>query len=360
MFKAYDYYKANFTEVIERFEKFYGAVSSGKTGNFIYRALLASDEMLFKNLKLNSYDFENGIDRYIDDLVRETEKTYDARRQILDDTLPSISPILGIGDYSAIIAGDIIFGEDTSWSQPMLEKLEDWKRLEEIGSVQWYGKFMLICEKLMMQVSKAGIPFMRGFFSPLDLAHALRGAEIYTDFYDNPEGVHELLDFCTNAIIKHADDLKSKVYKHLGGTRYGAWHFKDSINMSEDISCMISPELYREFEAPHTQKIIEHFGNGYMHCHSRALYLVPEICRLKNVKNIWIASDPNEPQPIDVLKSLIGKADNVCLSIDCNTFEEIEKNIDIAKEGNIAFCTRVASADEANRNTEFIRKHSNC
>lgn len=358
MFKEANYYKPNFKEVIERFEKFYDAVDNGSTGNFIYRAFLDSDRELASSLKLNRYDFDNGIDRYIDDLVRETEKTYDIRRTVLDDTLPNISPILGAGDYSAFVDGDIVFGEDTSWSHPVLESLEDWRRLQEVGSSKWYKRFMLISERLMEQVKGTGVPFMRGFFSPLDLAHALRGEDIYTDFYDDPDEVHKFLDFCADATIKFAEDLKKRVYKHLGESEYGVWFFEDCINMSEDIACMISPELYREFEAPYTQKIIDHFGAGFLHCHSRALYIVPELCRLKNVKNIWIASDPNQIEPIDILEDLIKKSNNVCLSIDCSSFEIVIKNIEIAKEGNIAFCAPVVDIDEANRNTEFIRKHS--
>ncbi len=60
---------------------------------------------------------------------------------------------------------------------------------------------------------------------------------------------------------------------------------------------------------PHTQKVIDHFGRGLLHCHSRALYLVPEISALDKAVNIWVATDPNETRPIDVLKTLIAQAD---------------------------------------------------
>mgnify|MGYP005851275765 CR=1 FL=1 len=362
MFKELSYYKPCFKEVVERFENFYSAVDKGSTGNFIYRALLDSDMALYRNIKLNKYNFDNDmdIDRYTEDLIKETEKVYEARKDVSDDTLPNIFPVLGIGDYSAFVEGEIIFGEDTSWSQPILKRLEDWRCLQEIGNSKWYKKFMIISEKLMENVKSSGIPYMRGFFSPLDLAHALRGEAIYTDFFDDPDEVHRFLNFCAESTIKFAEDLKSRVYKYLGDTEYGTYFFQDGINMSEDIACMISPELYGEFEAPYTQKVMDHFGNGFLHCHSRALYIVPELCKLRNVKNIWIATDPNQTEPINVLKDLIAKSNNVCLSIDCKSFEMIEKNMEIAKEGNVAFCTLVESIEQANRNTDFIRKHSRC
>jgi len=360
MQKELEYYKKNAHEVFNRFDMFYGAVDKGETGNFVFRALLDSDIELYRNIKLNSYDFTDKaeIDRYVDDVIFYTEKAYEARREVLDDTLPVISPILGIGDYSAFVAGDIVFSEDTSWSQPVLENLEDWRNLEEVGTSVWYARFMNICEKLMKKVQHNGIPFMRGFFSPLDLAQALRGDALYTDFYDNPDEVHRLLDFCADATIKFAEDIMAMAEEYLVATPYGTYFMKNSINMSEDIACMISPEMYREFEAPYTQKVINHFGNGFLHCHSRALYLVPELCRLKNVKNIWIATDPNQPKPIEVLEELIEKSNNVCLSIDCDTIESVVRNIDIAKSGNVAFCIPAGSVEEANRFTDIIRKHS--
>jgi len=308
---------------------------------------------------LTNYDFANDLDRYINDLIEQTHLVYEQRRGVRDDTLPNITPILGIGDYSAFIGGEIVFTDDTSWSRPILKKLDDWKKIDDLGSAIWYTRFLELSERLLERARPVGIPYLRGFFSPLDLAHALRGDKIYTDFYDDPEGTHQLLDFCARATIKFAEDIYSLVNKYLGDTEYGNWFTDGFINMSEDIACMISPQLYREFGAPHTQMVINHFGQGLMHCHSRALYMVEEIARLKNVKNIWLATDPGHPKPIDKLAELIEKSNNVGLSIDCESFAEIAENINIAKEGNIAFCLPVDSIQEANKVTDFIREHSN-
>ena len=359
MLKELGFYRSDYKEVFTRFEQFYDAVDQGSTGNFIFRALLKSDTQIYSNLKLNRYDFEQKMDEYTEDLIREIDQVYHVRRDLRDDTLPTIGPILGAGDYSAFVAGEIVFTEDTSWSTPILEAVDDWKKLEEIGSAKWYHRLLIISEKLLQAATKGGIPYLRGFFSPLDLAHALRGDQIYMDFYDNPEETHQLLNYCADATIKLAEDLGSLVTHYLGSSEYGTWYMDGCINMSEDIACMISPQLYREFAAPHTQKVIDHFGKGFLHCHFGALYLVEELCRLERVKQIWIATDPNQLKPVEQLKELIAKSNNVCLSIDCESFAEIKKNIEIAKEGNIAFCLPVVTHEEAVEVNDFIREHSN-
>jgi hypothetical protein len=181
----------------------------------------------------------------------------------------------------------------------------------------------------------------------MDLAGALRGEEIYYDLYDNPDELHELLDYCADATIQFAEDIYSLARKYLKDTEYGMWLLEGNINMSEDISCMISGDLYREFCAPHTQKVIDHFGVGHMHCHSRAMYLVKEICNLKNVANLWLATDPNQPRPMEHIEQLVQDANGVCLAIDCDSFDEIENNIDALRKGNFSICLPLDNVEEA-------------
>lgn len=360
MFKALEYYKPGYAEVVQRFEKFYNAAEQKSPGNLVYRALLDSDLRIYENLKLNTYDFttDKGLQIYVDDLVRELHIVSESRRGVKDDTLPMVMPVLGAGDYSAFVAGEIVFGEDTSWSQPVLNSVDDWKSLPKLGEAIWYRRFLDICERLLDKSASSGVPFMRGFFSPLDLAHALRGNDIYLDFFDSPGQVHGLLSYCADATIMLAEDVFQLAKKYLSDTKMGLWFLEGCINMSEDTACMISPELYRTFAAPHTQRVINHFGRGLLHCHSRALYLIPELCALHGVVNVWVATDPNQTRPIDVLDELIPQANGVGLSLDLESRDDIVRNIEVAKGGNIAFCSPVRDREEANEITALVRKHS--
>jgi hypothetical protein len=272
--------------------------------------------------------------------------SFDARTRIDDNMIPVVTPVLGIGDYSAFVAGEILFQKDTSWSKSVLKNLRDIKNLPAIGESVWYARFLKIVRAILKLLKESGIPFTRGFFSPLDLAAALRGEAIYTDFYEDPDGVSELLDFCATATIRFAEDIYSLVDRELGNTPFGLWYLKGNINMSEDIACMISGKLYRTFCARHTQRVIDHFGRGHMHSHSRAMYLVKEICALNNVVNLWLATDPNQPKPIEHIEQLVTDANGVCLAIDCTSFAEIEDRVDSLKNGNFSICLPVKDAGE--------------
>jgi len=352
MYKKIDYYKPNIDTVFSRMDKVAKDAIEKKNGNILFRVLTPSDIAIYSKIDVGSYNYDSDLNLYINDLSDAYAESFSERRNILDDAVPVISPILGIGDYSAFLAGDIYFSTDTSWSKPSLLKISDWQNLPEVGSNYWYKKFLEICAE-MIKVSKgSGIPFSRGFFSPLDLAEALRGNNIYYDFTDSPDELHKLLNYCADATIQFAEDIFSIARKYLSDEKYAMWYIKGAINMSEDIACMISPELYREFGAPYTQKVIDHFGVGFMHTHSRAMYMVKEICSLKNVANLWLATDPNQPVPVKCLEQLIDDAQSTCLAIDCSSFEEFENTLDIARKGNVSYCLPVSDANEGQKLTQ--------
>ena len=346
MFKNIEYYKPNIDKTISLMTKAYEDAFRQKGGN-VSMTTWFLEQPVDENLDLTTYDFDTNFEKYAEDYCRLIEKTYDARKEIDDDFIPVISPNIGIGDYSAFVAGEVHFQPDTSWSKPVLAELRGYKDLPALGSAKWYGRFLELWEALLQRAEGSGIPFSRGFFSPLDLANALRGDQLYLDYYDDPESVHELLDYCATATITFAEDLYALTRKYLGNTKYGMWYLEGNIHMSEDIACMSSPKIYREFAAPHTQRVIDHFGRGYMHTHSRAMYLVKEICSLNSVGHMWLATDPGQPRPSEHVQELIEDANGALLAIDCENYSEIEENFQDLVKGNFSIGLPVSDVQEA-------------
>lgn len=347
--------KPSVKKVAAEMKKTYADALAHKGGNVTFRALPECDIKQYIDLSQYRYD-ESDLDKYVDDLLCGYETMMEERRDVEDNFIPQINVNLGIGDYSAFVTGDVYFNKDTSWSKPSLADLDAWKDIAPIGTSVWYKKYMYILEQMLKKTENTDIPFSRGFYSPMDLAESLRGTAIYTDFYDEPDKLHDLLNFCADAIIRFAKDIYAMIRKYRKNAVYGTMYIDGMVNMSEDISSNLSPDLYREFCAPHTQKVIDAFGSGHMHCHSCAMYLVKEICSLKNIANLWLATDPNQPRPFDHLEKLIEDSNGVCQAIDCNSFEEIEKNIDVLRKGNFSICLPCTTVEEAKILTEKFRK----
>ncbi|HNZ62975.1 MAG TPA: hypothetical protein PKH23_01395 [Bacillota bacterium] len=342
-----EYYKPTVASTVARQRDTWEAARRREGGHVTFRALLPSDVSMYDEIDLTSFNFEDDIDAYCDLWAELLFRSMNARIGVEDNYIPYLSPMLGIGDYSAFVAGDIVFQRDTSWSAPQLANVGDYVNLPPLGTSVWYGKLLAICENLIRMCARGGFPFLRGFFSPCDLAASLRGDQIYYDFYDDPDGLRGLLDYCADAIIYLAKDIYALCDQYLSGTAFGRLYTSGVINMSEDISCMISGRLYREFCAPATQKVINAFGSGHMHSHSRAMYLVREICALDHVTHLWLATDPNQPRPIEHLGELVRDARGTCLAIDCESFGEIEQNRELLKRGNFSICLPVKDRHEA-------------
>ncbi|MGE5613152.1 MAG: uroporphyrinogen decarboxylase family protein [Bacillota bacterium] len=95
---------------------------------------------------------------------------------------------------------------------------------------------------------------------PFTLAELLRGPEIYTDFFDYPEEIHRLLDFCTELFIRVEKEFR-KVTGHSDTDNISHWGIvSPGIRLNGDTIINLSPDLLREFVLPQWKKLADAFG----------------------------------------------------------------------------------------------------
>jgi uroporphyrinogen-III decarboxylase len=93
-----------------------------------------------------------------------------------------------------------------------------------------------------------------GTDGPLTLACNLRGAsEVAQDFYEDPDYVHDLLGFITDAVIRR---MQQTIAFNGGATPTPGWFFAD------DSIELISTEMYKEFVLPYHRKLLATFSQG--------------------------------------------------------------------------------------------------
>lgn len=355
MFNEVHTYKPNLEEVIQRYKDLYAA--SGP-GHVIIYAMPPSPQPE-PVPPLNTIDFDGHLEDYLDLCLRNYRAYLEIGSEIKDDLLPTFGANFGIGEYSAFIAGQVVFTEDTSWAAPILKDLADVEKLELRPENYWVQMMERAMIHLMTRTASSPIALVRGYYSPLDLAHALRGETLFTDFTDSPEQVHRLMAFCTEAIIWLAQRLRKIHGLCWGGDIAGAWLYPGTICMSEDIACMVSPRTYAEFARPYTQRVIDTFGHGQIHTHSLGLRIIPEITQLRNLLGIHIAEDPNTPKTITKLDWLLPRAHQITLNVT-GTPDEVRENYDwITKEYNVIFACMVSDVAEGRDLVKWIRSKGN-
>lgn len=354
MFRPIYYYKPNLDAVIRRFQDMYEAAGPGYIAIYALPPAPIGDPVP----PLNQINFDDQVEIYLDICLRNYELFIDYTRITFDDLIPTFGPNFGIGEYSAFIKGEVIFTEDTSWAAPVLDKLEDYYELSLSEGNYWVRMMERAFRYLVKQTASGPIPINRGYYSPLDLAYALRGEKLFTDFVDSPELLHSFMDFCAEATIWFAKRIQSIIGLYFGGNIAGAWLRAGTICMSEDTACLISPRLYTEFARPYTQKVIDAFGFGQIHTHSLGFRNIPEIAKLKNLLGIQISDDPNVPRGYERLDWLLPRSNKVPLTIGCTPNELIACFKEVTSQYNIVFAVNVSDASEGREIVDWVRRHS--
>lgn len=354
MFQPIEFYKPAYRKVIQRYQKLYQAKTPGHLLVYASPAFTPPEAVP----PLNSIDFDRDLEDYLDLTLRNFRATLEYCRELDDDLLPSMGLFFGIGDYSAFIAGEVVFTDDTSWAAPVIEKWADLERLTLDENNRWYRLLERALVHLKMRTEGAPIPLVRGYYSPLDMAHALRGEALFTDFFEAPEQVHKLMDFAANAVIWIASRQKAIIGQTWGGSIAGAWLPPGTICISEDIACMISPKTYARFALPYTQRVFDAFGHGQIHSHSLGLKVIPEMTSLKNIVGQQISDDPNTLRAFEQLETLIPRVHGVPLTVGC-TLDEVKRDIEKLKGmGNLVLAGSVASLEEGRQLIDLVRAHS--
>lgn len=351
MFKEIHYYKPNLEEVIHRYQSLYAATGPGHA--MIYAMPPAPNSEPVP--ALNKINLDTQMEKYLDVCLRNYEIALENTVTVGDDLIPTFGPNFGIGDYSAFVAGEVVFTEDTSWAAPVMQSLEDMHTFTLREDAYWVRIMERALAYLVSQTASGPIPIIRGFYSPLDLAHSLRGEALFTDFADSPQKVHQFMDFCADAIIWIASRLRRITGENFGGNVAGAWLKPGTICMSEDIACLISPKTYAKFARPYTQKVINAFGHGQIHTHSLGVRCIPEITKLDQLLGVQISDDPNIPRGFDKLDWLLPKVNGIPLTIGCTPDELVASFDSIVSQYNITFACEVADAKQGKELVEWVR-----
>jgi hypothetical protein len=308
--------------------------------------------------RLDSFGLPDNMKEYLDYRISNFLSYWEQRPDIDDDIIPALSPWYGIAEHTAFIGGEAEFGELTSWHHPFIH---DWAADRAKATIDEGNTWLrLVLDGLEYISQKAEGRFavkLRGGEGAMDIANIARGNEMFYDFFEYPDEIHEFLDFCAKAARYSLTGQAEIAGSYLGGiiTGFDIWLPGNSTgHLSEDASVMISPEQFREFGLVHTNKITAGFDHVFMHTHSAGKHNIPEIAKIDNVDYIEISNDPNAPRSIEVYKELeaelAGKTIVVSVGMD-----EIKDNMEFLSKKKTILWYDAETRDEAIEAVELAR-----
>lgn len=189
-----------------------------------------------------------------------------------DDYIPVLFPWFGTGVVPSALGCKTIFNKklDPAVGGAVIFKPEDIKKLTFPDPYR---------DGLMPKVLKC-IDYMRENYDcdvsftdcqgPLNIAICLCGVEnLFIWMYEYPQYVHEIMEFCTETLIrwvkvqkKHTgSSIEAGAYPHCLALPEGF----GGVCISDDDLTILSPHLYKEFVVPYNSMVLKAFGGGTLH-----------------------------------------------------------------------------------------------
>jgi len=147
---------------------------------------------------------------------------------------------------------------------------------------------------------------------PLNIALTLTGIEkLFIWMFEYPHAVHELMDFCTDALIQWIKVQKNHAGHKLHGDSYPHTLYLPSgyggVSFSDDDLVVISPSQYREFVMPYNEKLLAAFGGGTVHFCGSAEHQLENLANMIGCTGVNNFMMGNLRQAYSLLKLFRGK-----------------------------------------------------
>lgn len=222
--------------------------------------------------------------------------------EFLCDAVPFFTPSLTVNFFPAILGAEIIevreaWGVDTA-VVPFVTDLDN-VNLKFRRDSKWWEKWVALCECIKRKCAGRLVFGEATPGSNLDVLGAIRGtAELMTDFYDNPAGVHKAMRQILAAYNEVIDELIRifEFQKYGGVTRHG-FYADGIIGVPQcDFGFSIGREHFDEFALPYLKKEIERLDAVEYHLDGPGNIIHTEsICSIDKIGVVqWVAGAGNE------------------------------------------------------------------
>ena len=211
---------------------------------------------------------------------------------IRDDYVPVLHPWYGTTVVPSACGVAVHYGKeagiDPSLGRPILNEPEDILKLKK-PDPEHDGQMPRVLECIRYMRDHTDIPVcLTDGQGPLNIALGLAGVEnLFIWMYEEPEAVHQLMQFCTDVMKDWVTVQKKWAGHSLTGDAYP--HAIElpagygGIAMADDDLTAMSAAQYQEFVVPYNEQLLQAFGGGSMHFCGSAHHQVDVVTGMKGL-----------------------------------------------------------------------------
>jgi len=253
----------------------------------------------------------------------------------LGETFPVYMPNLGPNFYAAVHGAELVFGENTSWCEPVVFNHSDLEKIQFSKDNPYY--------KSMHELTRAALDVCEGQFlvgytdihQGMDCAAAWRGAEnLCMDMMLDEPMVTRLMQLASEHFLEVFNEFDALLKAHRQPSvtwmnmpvPNGRLHIP-----SNDFSFMISPELFQKYALQTLKDEIKTMTHNIFHIDGKGVAIHTDAILGAGVKAIqWVqgvADDYPIMQHIPYIKYLQSKGSSVIVDLNLTDLETFMQEV---------------------------------
>lgn len=206
---------------------------------------------------------------------------------------------LGAVPLGGCLGGDLkLIDKRTTWNVPFIDKLEDILNLDVTRYNKWWGLIKSITEKSVVRANNHHYVAYPAFSGITDIISSIYGLEPFLcELVDNPGGIKRVSAHILDIWIRLFKELGNDIDKsgndgYVGGWP-GVWSPGRSFPLQEDISYMLSKEMFDEFCLPYIDALAQILKFPYYHLDGKgAVKFIDSLIGIEKLKVIqWIPGE---------------------------------------------------------------------
>ncbi len=224
-----------------------------------------------------------------------------AAQKARSSELPCIRANLGTGFVCSLFgARQEVFDDKMPWvrTRPSRDEIKDMSAsmFEDVSGKGLVPRAEEIYRLYMDLLGGGEFCYLPDTQGVLDIAHLVRGDEIFYDVYDDPAFVHHLMELCLAAYESSSRHIKKLIGEPFdSGMHGGMAMYNGGVRYCMDTSVLFSRQQVEEFELPYLRRALAGFGGGWVHFCGYAPHLVDMLVEVPEVRGVnpnYMASRP--------------------------------------------------------------------
>jgi hypothetical protein len=310
---------------------------------------------------LHEFDLDRQLADWLDYNLAAARPAWRAKEDLDDDAIPAICPFFGIAEHSAWLGLEVRLQEATCLPLPLIQEPSDLQKLRCSENNRWFRIMKSSYDHLRRRKDGTFVLSMRGTMTPMDVANAVRGDELFTDFLLQPGFCHELMAYLVGAIqwyyahlCSWADDLDGgRVFGH-----FGPWMPPGTVgHLANDTAMLCSRHVYEEFGFPYESRLVERYDAVFYHVHNEKLHYVPRLAELPHLALLEVTDDPKTVPCIEDLPRILGATGPANLMLHA-TSDQVRQHLGELEDRNVFLVVACRDRADAEDVLAFTRDRS--